>query len=913
MKKFFIFAVLFAAVAAAAALWTPFSNTLAQMDIPFFEREPDMPDGADQVGEIRRKWTAEEKQDYLIRRSEAYGLLRGIDGKTPVDPQLRTNAIKDREEAERTLARMPQSEFKSALTSSWSEIGPAPLYVNSVKYSGRATAIAVHPTNPNIVYVGTSQGGLYRTTNGGTTWTPLMDNALSLAIGSVAIAPSNPEIVYVGTGEQNFVFDAFFGVGVYRIENASTTATLVGPLNRDSANNDILSGRSVSAVVVHPADANTIFISTTFGSGGVGSAAPVTTPARGVFRSTNAASASPTFTRLTGLAAGADVSVRDIAIDPADPNILVAGVGMGSNIGAPIVAGIHRSADALSASPTFTRVLPFNTTNLSEMTTEFASMRPAGSPTAVFYAATGNLGGRVLRSNDGGVTWTQQIDNNFCTPQCFFDIAVAVSPADPNHVFLGGSPAVVSAFSTNGGVTFTEGGSGVHVDSHSLAVAPSNPSIVYLGTDGGIYKSINGGASYVDLNTEQFSAILFTGLAVHPTDPTITMGGTQDNGTVILDPNFSANWNRVDSFDGGNAVIDSNATSSLNFRMYHTRQNQTNQLIGYRTRGSLTESYVSRGCPNGVTPNNGINCNDSATMFYAPLETGPGNPNPIYYATDRVYRSTDFGVTHTVVSQAPITFGIPITSIGISPQNDNIRIFGMATGSLRGTMTGTSTLFDLDPNNQVPGGYISRTVIDPNNSNTAYVTISSFGISNVWKTTNLGAMPPTWTDISAQLPKIPVSAFLVDPADSNILYAGTDIGVYVSADGGMTWNPFGTGYPRVAVFDIAKTPGNTVRIASHGRGIWQIPAFSAAAIPVSISGRVTTPGGQSLRNATVLLTDSQGARRTATTSSFGLFTFAEVLTGQDYIITVASKRYRFNPQTLTVSGALSNVDFAGLE
>lgn len=911
MKKLFALAVIFAAFVATAAFWAPVSNTLARMDMPFFAFEADMPAPSGREDE-RLSRTPEEKEDYMIRRAEAYGLLRGIDGKTPIDPKLREKAIREREQEERRLSRMPETNFQAALLAAWTPIGPSPLMSGPVRYSGRATAIAVHPANPDIVYVGTSQGGLYRTTNGGTTWTPLMDSAMSLAIGSVAVAPSNPEIVYVGTGEGNFTFDSFFGVGVYRIENASTTATLVGPLNRDSSGADVLTGRSVSEVVVHPTDPNTIFLSTTRGNGGSGAVMLPTASARGVFRSTNAASASPTFTRLTGLAAGADVEVRDIAIDPADPNILVAGVGPGVNISAPMNGGIWRSADALSASPTFTRVLPFNTTNLNELTTEFASVRPAGASNAVFYAATGNLGGRLLRSNDGGVTWTQQIDNNFCSPQCFFDIAVAVSPANPDQVYLGGSPAMVSAYSTNGGLSFTEGGLGVHVDTHAFAVSPSNPSIIYLGTDGGIYKSTNGGAGYTDLNTAQYSAMLYTGLAVHPTDPNTTIGGTQDNGTTYLEP-AATSWNMVDSFDGGNAVIDSNSTDTTTFRMYHTRQNQTNQLIGYRTRGATNQGYISRGCPNGVVPGNGINCNDSAVMFYAPLEAGPGNPNSIYYATDRVYRSTDLGVTHTVVSQAPIAFGIPISSIGISPQNDNVRLFGMATGALWGTMTGSSTLVDMDPANSVPNAYVSRTVIDPNSSTTAYVTISNFGVGNVFKTTNLGASPPAWTDISAQLPKIPVSAFLVDPADSNILYAGTDIGVYFSPDGGTRWSPFGTGLPRIAVFDIAKAPGDTIRIATHGRGIWQIPAFSPALLPVTVSGRVTTPGGQGLRNAVVTVTDAQGVRRSATTSSFGIFTFEKVVPGQEYIFNVSSRRYRFTAQTINVTAALSDLSFVGQE
>lgn len=905
MKKLtvLLFVVVFAIV--AAAFWTPISNTLAQMDVPFFEREPDMsrPDGeGEEEGEA---WPG-QKEDYQTRRAEAYGLLRGLDGVNPVDPKLRVGAIKDLEKEQERQQRMPESAFKDALLADWAPIGPAPLFAGSIKYSGRTTAIAVHPTNPNIVYSGTAQGGVYRSTNGGTTWTPLMDNALSLAIGSIAIAPSNPEIVYVGTGEPNFSADSFFGVGVYRIDNASTTATLSEAFNRDGSGNDVLTGRSVSEVIVHPTDPSTIFVSTANGVGGSGGAGYTSPPARGVYRSTNATSASPTFTRLTGLAGNVDAAVRDIAIDPADPNILVAGV-VSSTVG-----GIHRTANALAATPIFTQVFTYVGTTTSELTTEFASVRPAGTGNAVFYAASGNLGGRVLRSIDGGVTWTEQIDNNFCTPQCFYDIAIAVDPVNPNQVYLGGAPAVVAAFSTNGGTSFTEGGSGVHVDTHALAVAPSNPTIVYLGTDGGIYKSINSGANYVDLNTAQYFATQFTGLAVHPTDPTMTIGGTQDNGTLQWDGG-GTQWNRTDGGDGGNTIIDTNSTVATSTRMYHTYQNQLNNIIGYRTRGTTTAAWTSRGCTNGTTPNNNINCGDTAVLFYAPFEAGPGNPNTIYYATDRIYRSSDLGLTHTVVSQAPINSGVAVSSIGISPQDDNIRIFGLRTGVLVGTMTGSSTLVDLDPTNAVPNGFIARSVIDPNNSNTAYVTLSNFGVNNVFKTTNLSANPPTWTNISGTLPRIPVSAFLVDPANSNILYAGTDIGVYVSPDGGTTWNSFGTAFPRVAVFDIAKTGNNLIRIATHGRGMYQIAAFSPTVLPVTIGGRVTTPTGQALRNAQVSLTDSAGVRRVATTSSFGVYSFDNVAVAPGYAVTVASKRYRFAPQTINVTVAVSNIDFVGLE
>jgi hypothetical protein len=541
-----------------------------------------------------------------------------------------------------------------------------------------------------------------------------------------------------------------------------------------------------------------------------------------VFRSTNATSGSPTFTKLTGLAGNINASVRDIAIDPANANILVAAV-----VAAAPTGGIYRTTDALAAAPTFTQTFQYTTgTTTSELTAEFAAIRPAGSTDATFYAGTGNLGGRVLRSIDGGASWTQQIDNNFCTPQCFYDIAIAADPHDPNRVYLGGAPAVIAAFSTTAGTSFTEGGAGVHVDTQAIEVSKSNPSVLYLGTDGGIYKSTNSGASYTHLNTAQFYATQFMGLAIHPTDANFTIGGTQDNGTNFYDPTGSG-WTRLDGGDGGYAVIDQNATDTTNVRMYHTYFSQTNSIVGYATRATVgVGGWSFRGCNNGVS-NNGINCTDPV-LFYAPLEQGPGNPNSVYYGSDRLYRSGDTGLNHTIVSQA---FGTPLSSIGVSWQDDNVRAVGLTNGSIFGTNNGSTTLQDLDPNFVVPNGFIARTVFAPNDTSTLYVTIANFGIANVWKATNVFSGSPTWTNISAGIPAVPVSAFVVDTQNPTTLYAGTDVGVYVSTNGGTNWAPFGTGLPRVAVFDMAITNASPrkLRVATHGKGMYEIALTSVGA------------------------------------------------------------------------------------
>jgi photosystem II stability/assembly factor-like uncharacterized protein len=715
--------------------------------------------------------------------------------------------------------------------------------------SGRTVAIAVHPTDPNIAYVGTAQGGLYRTTNGGATWTPLMDSALSLAIGTLTLAPSNPEILFVGTGEPTLSGSSFFGVGIYRIENASSDSpTITGPINKDAGGNDVFSGRAVGKIVVHPTDPNIILAGTTFGIGGLGGRISLTQtlPNRGLFRSTNAMSNSPTFEKLTviGGDVGKDRDIVDMVMDPGDPNRIVLSI-----TGAPAITttnpatpadngGLFLTTSALQQNPTFSKTLDIAGTTNTATRTELA-INKIGS-TVTIYAASGLNTGTVFRSNNGGQTWVQTVNNNFCSPQCFYDIAIDIDPTNANRVYLGGSPALAFGISTNGGTSFTASQQGLHVDSHVIAVAPSNPQVVYFGSDGGIYRSNNAGTTWTSLSNATFSATQFMSIAIHPTDPNFTIGGTQDNGSEML--RFDGTWTRTDYGDGGYAAIDQSSPIT-GATMYHTYFNSNavgGPVLGYAFSEDVNafENWSFRGCTVGGT-GNGIGCTDTV-LFYAPLELGPGNPNTVYYGTDRLYRSDNKGLVHTVVSQAPIEVnsaitppgtGVPISAIGISPNNDNVRVVGLRFGGIWGTTNGSPVLTNLDPNNVVPNAFVARAAIDPNN-NTAYVTLSGFGITNVWKTTSLTS--PNWTPANGSgdtaIPQVPVNAFVIDPTNSNRLIAGTDIGVYSSEDGGASWMPIGTGLPHVAVFDLGITSERKLRIATHGRGMWEIalPGFMPA-------------------------------------------------------------------------------------
>jgi photosystem II stability/assembly factor-like uncharacterized protein len=837
------------------------------------DEDPDLPPGM--AGRV-------DKEAYLRARGDYFDLLRGRDQEVPEG--ARERAIQQMERQEKMIKSRPAATSIRTLvnTTDWVFIGPNPIPLGQtqgtrVPVSGRTISIAIHPTNPDIVYVGTAQGGLYKSINGGTNWSKLFEFELeTLAIGAITIDPTDSSIVYVGTGENGQSADSFAGKGLYIIRNAnSATPTLNGPFRLNGVGANVFSGRAIGRILVNPLNNNTIFVCTANGTGGNPNTTTVLQPARGVYRSTNAQSGSPTFEQLavTGVP-GLDRSTIDIEMDPADPNLLLATV-----TGAAGDGGIWRTANALDPVPTFTRTLAWANGLRGELTAT-RTVAPA-TPTTTFYAATGEqstaaLGGPacgatqagiVRRSTDLGLTWSgpgaMPAATGFCGGQCFYDIAIAVTP-DNQTIHLGGAAGNSAANcgsnvmkrSLNGGTTWASNNTTLHADEHALAIAPSNPQIVYTGSDGGIWRSTNNGNTWLTLNNIDFSATQFQGVAVHPFDRNFLIGGTQDNGTICWAADGTVS--HCQDGDGGYAVIDSNAQDTTNVLMYHTFFNQTNTQILYQRATSTAAAatgilaWSSRGC-SGSGTGNGISCGN-AVLFYAPLELGPGNPNTIYFGSDRLYRSTDRGDNHTIVSQSPLvpvnaTQGVVITTIGVSPQDDNVRIVGMRNGQVFATVTGSSTLTNVTPSNAPPPNpidaarnSIGKAVIDPNNKYTAYITYTSFSPpagQQIFKTTNLNDPVPTWTPSSNGIPQVPVSSIAVDPQNSNILYAGTDIGVYTSTDGGANWAPLGSGLPRVAVFDVKiSNVQRYLRIATHGRGIWEI-GIPGRQLPVGRSAGAT--------------------------------------------------------------------------
>ena len=678
------------------------------------------------------------------------------------------------------------------------------------------------------------------------TATPIFDQAQSLAIGAIALAPSNPSILYVGTGEGNLSSDSYAGVGLYRVNNADTTADLAGPIDPLVSINyttggtqqvGAFGGRGIGAIAVKPDDPATVFVATTSGTIGRGgeaarggTAPPL--PPRGVYRSTNATAApgSVSFQKLTVTTANSadtpgtgNTNITSMMFEPNTNDHLVVGIYGGSAGG-----GIWRSTDANDASPTFTQSLDLSG---SSGRVALDGTRTGGVTTMI--AGTGEGNGRVRKSIDGGATWPTTVDTPaFCGGQCFYDVAVGIKPDDPNTMLAGGAGLGTIIKRTTTGSSFSSSETGLHADTHAIAFAPSSPAVVYTGNDGGVWRSSDGGATWVNRNTTGLSATQFQSLAVLANNPVVTLGGTQDNGTQLQETT-SGDWRRADYGDGGFALIDQNGTSAGNATMYHTYFNQTGNLIALaRANGSAVASdgnWTALGCGGSPIVANGISCSDSVE-FYAPMALGPGTPNTLYFGTNKLYRSVNQGTSMSAVSQ---TFASNVTAIGIGPGNDNVRLVGLRNGHVFLTATGLSPMTDVT--GPWPVAFVARTVIDPSNTNVAYVTVNGYSgataandpsKSHVWRTSNLLSGTPTWTSAGNGLPDVPVNAFAVDPAVPGRIFAGTDVGVYRSNDGGANWVPVGSGLPVVGVFDMVVAPASSgsevLRVATHGRGMWEL-------------------------------------------------------------------------------------------
>lgn len=678
--------------------------------------------------------------------------------------------------------RAMQALQKSSATAAWQPIGPRNI-------GGRITALAVHPFDSNIIYMGAAAGGVFLSVDGGLHWAPIFDEQPSLSIGALAIDPNNPEVVYVGTGEANGSGDSYAGDGIYKSLDAGLTWQNIGLEESDH----------IGRIAINPKNSDVIYVAACgrlFGANAE----------RGIYKSRDAGK---TWTRALFL--NDSTSAIDVAINPENPDTVYA--AMYERIRSPsrrkvggFGSGVYRTYNGGATWELLTLGLP-----PSSATTGRFGLALAPSNPATLYAIHADDPGwfaGIYKSTNHGDTWQRTQDGNlsnlFSNFGWYFG-NINVDPSNANTVYALGVDFVKS---TNGGNSWSSIRRGIHVDQHALTFDPSNSNRVFLGNDGGFYFSNDAGTSWtksLDLPITQFYAGTIDFL-----NPQRSYGGTQDNGTMRTLTGRDDDWRVIYGGDGFYCLVDYTDARYV----YAESQNGG---LGRSTDGG--NSFV--GATSGISSQDRMN-------WSTPVVMDPNNPRKLYYGSNRLYRTTNRAVSWTVISPDLTNGSRPwnlsystLTTIAVSAVDSNLIYVGTDDAHVWVTKDGGNTWEEI--NAGLPQRWVTRVAADPFDENVAYVTFSGHAENietpHVFRTTDQGA---TWNNISANLPEGPVNDIVIDFDNTSTLYVGTDVGVFYSTNLGGSWNVLGTGLPFSPVHDLTLHPlTRKLRAATHGRSFYE--------------------------------------------------------------------------------------------
>jgi len=686
---------------------------------------------------------------------------------------------------------------------------------------GRTIALAGVPGDPSTLYAASASGGLFRTENGGTTWTPLFTHQRVLSIGAVALARTDPEVIYVGTGENNPRNTASFGDGVYRSTDGGRSWTHLGLENTER----------ISRIQVRPDDPDVVYVAALGHEWGPNRQ-------RGVFRSRDGGR---TWEKV--LYVDPNTGASDLRMDSRDPDILYAGMwdyrrkpwhlrsgGSGS--------GLYRSADGGDTWVELTARAPEN--GLPAGTLGRIGISIARSNPYVVYAMIeSEARGELWRSDDRGATWHVVDDDPDINDRPFYFSDIRVDPGDPRRVYALSGGLFVS---DDGGRSFRRIGRSIHGDHQSMWIDPTDPRRLVNGSDGGIFISDDRGEHFEFRNNLAISQAYHVDVDMR--DPYYVCGGLQDNG-VWCGPSRKLNdsgirnrdWYRIHGGDGYYAVPDPRDWTTVYANAHYgnivrvdaaSGEKQWIQPYPVALRGSAASRHPYR-----------FNWN-------SPVYMSPTDPDVVYFGSNVLFRTTDRGRSWKAISPdltrdipeeqrssgGPITtdntsaeYHNTIIAISQSPMDADVIWVGTDDGNLQVTRNGGeswSNVVDHVPD--VPDEtWIPAVDASDHETGTAYVVFDRHRQDDftprVYRTDDYGR---TWTDISANLeaPNYP-HVIKDDPRNPDVLYLGTELGGFVSFDRGKRWVSLRRSLPPVAWRDLTIHPrDNDLVIATHGRGYW---------------------------------------------------------------------------------------------
>lgn len=691
---------------------------------------------------------------------------------------------------------------------SWRSLGPL--------RGGRSVAVAGSVARPNEYYMGTTGGGVFKTSDGGDTWAPVSDRYFGGTIGAIAVAPSNPDIVYVGGGEFPIRGNTSHGDGVYKSTDGGKTWAYMG----------LVETRHISKIRIHPTNPDVAYVAAlgpVFGS----------SPARGIYKTTDGGR---TWARVLTRDDNVTGAV-DLSMDPSDPEVLYAGLWHAYRKPWQLVSGGPGSGI-------------FKTTNGGRTWTEIT--RNPGMPSGLI----GNIGisvspvnpkrvyaqieaeeGGVFRSDDGGATWARVNDDRNLRQRAWYYTRIYADPQDENTVYASN---VSFQRSRDGGVTW-EPIRTPHSDSHDLWIAPNNNRRMIEANDGGANVSADAGRTWTD---QDYATAQFYHVTTTNHFPYHVCGAQQDNSTACLPSRVLPGSTLPDFYDAGGCESGYMAA----------RPDNPDIIYAGCYGGQLTRKDVRTGTERDISPwplnPMGASAGDLKyrLQWTFPIVVSPHDPTTLYVGANVLFKSTDDGSSFTAISPDltradPRTLGPsggPITrdqtsveyygtifTVAESPLERGVIWAGSDDGLVHITRDGGATWTNVTPKGL--GEWMRISIIEASHhaKGTAYLAGNRFQLNDfapyLYKTTDYGQ---TWTRITTGIAASEFTRVIrEDPVRPGLLYAGTERGVWVSFNDGGSWQRLQKNLPPVPVHDLAVKEGDLVA-GTHGRAFWVLEDLS---------------------------------------------------------------------------------------